>query len=130
MIFFPEIVRFQKCIDERRFDIPPDRKPEENFIVVFQERLESASSGRYVFVFHLHTAAGVIVHPVQIRGRIRNLGQNFVKVSICCRGDQFRGFLCCSGGTEKATNDLFIIRSSCFGNRLASVVQGVVFLVH
>ena len=43
-----------------------------------------------VFIFHFKAAAGIGIHPVQIRVGIGNLGTDLIKISIC-------GFCQCPG---------------------------------
>ena len=74
--FTPQIITFQKCIDDRRSNIPPDRESDKDS-VVFVHVIALGGDGRARGrIAHFDGAAGFLVHPVQIGLGVRNLRLN------------------------------------------------------
>ena len=64
--FTLQIIAFQKCIDDRRSNIPPDRESDKDG-VVFVHVITLGSDGRARGrIAHFDGAAGFLVHPIQI----------------------------------------------------------------
>ena len=92
--FTLQIIAFQKCIDDRRSNIPPDRESDKDG-VVFVHVITLGSDGRARGrIAHFDGAAGFLVHPVQIGLGVRNFRLNLKNVctdSISQIFGNFRG---------------------------------------
>lgn len=78
--FTLQIIAFQKCIDDRRSNIPPDRESDKDG-VVFVHVITLGSDGRARGrIAHFDGAAGFLVHPVQIGLGVRNFRLNLKNV--------------------------------------------------
>lgn len=78
--FTLQIIAFQKCIDDRRSNIPPDRESDKDG-VVFVHVITLGSDGRARGrIAHFDGAAGFLIHPVQIGFCVRDFGTDFKNV--------------------------------------------------
>ena len=75
-----QIIAFQKRIDNRRSNIPPDRESDKDG-VVFVHVITLGSDGRARSrIAHFDGAAGFLIHPVQIGFCVRDFGTDFKNV--------------------------------------------------
>ena len=79
-----QIIAFQKRIDNRRSNIPPDRESDKDgvvFVHVITLDSDARARGR---IAHFDSAAGFLIHPVQISFGIRNFRLNLK--NVCTNG--------------------------------------------
>ena len=98
--FTLQIIAFQKCIDDRRSNIPPDRESDKDG-VVFVHVITLGSDGRARGrIAHFDGAAGFLVHPVQIGLGVRNFRLNLKNVCTDSIGKIFSNLCGNAAGGE------------------------------
>ena len=104
--FTLQIIAFQKCIDDRRSNIPPDRESDKDG-VVFVHVITLGSDGRARGrIAHFDGAAGFLVHPVQIGLGVRNFRLNLKNVCTDSIGKIFSN-LCGNAAGGEVSNKSF-----------------------
>lgn len=104
--FTLQIIAFQKCIDDRRSNIPPDRESDKDG-VVFVHVITLGSDGRARGrIAHFDGAAGFLVHPVQIGLGVRNFRLNLKNVCTNSIGKIFSN-LCGNAAGGEVSNKSF-----------------------
>lgn len=104
--FALQIIAFQKCIDDRRSNIPPDRESDKDG-VVFVHVITLGSDGRARGkINHFDGAAGFPVHPVQIGLGVRNFRLNLKNVCTDSIGKIFSN-LCGNAAGGEVSNKSF-----------------------
>lgn len=99
-------IAFQKCIDDRRSNIPPDRESDKDG-VVFVHVITLGSDGRARGrIAHFDGAAGFLVHPVQIGLGVRNFRLNLKNVCTDSIGKIFSN-LCGNAAGGEVSNKSF-----------------------
>ena len=104
--FTPQIITFQKCIDDRRSNIPPDRESDKDS-VVFVHVIALGGDGRARGrIAHFDGAAGFLVHPVQIGLGVRNFRLNLKNVCTDSIGQIFSNLCGNAAGGEVSNKSL------------------------
>lgn len=104
--FTLQIIAFQKCIDDRRSNIPPDRESDKDG-VVFVHVITLGSDGRARGrIAHFDGAAGFLVHPLQIGLGVRNFRLNLKNVCTDSIGKIFSN-LCGNAAGGEVSNKSF-----------------------
>ena len=101
-----QIIAFQKCIDNRRSNIPPNRESDKDG-VVFVHVIALDGDGRARGgIAHFDGAAGFLVHPVQIGLGVRNFRLNLKNVCTDSIGKIFSN-LCGNAAGGEVSNKSF-----------------------
>ena len=101
-----QIIAFQKCIDDRRSNIPPDRESDKDG-VVFVHVITLGSDGRARGrIAHFDSAAGFLIHPVQIGFSVRNFRLNLKNVCTDSISQIFSN-LCSNAAGREVSNKSF-----------------------
>ena len=95
-----KIAALQERADDGRRNVPPDGEADKNGVVSAEIRGHSRDGGAGLQVVHLHAAAAVLVHPVEVRLRVGNGGLDLEKVCADGPGEALGGLFCRAGGGE------------------------------
>ncbi len=95
-----QIIALKERIDNRRRNVPPDREANKDCVIVLHVVPLHGNLWTGSRIVHLNRAAGVLVHPVQIRFRVRNLRLDLKDVRADCLCQRL-GNLCGHAGRRK-----------------------------
>ena len=74
------IIAFQKCIDDRRSNIPPDRESDKDGVILINVITFGGDGRAGIGTAHFNSATGFLIHPVQIGFCVRDFGTDFKNV--------------------------------------------------
>lgn len=95
-----EIVGFKKCVDERRRDVSPDRVTEVNGVIARNVHVTGDDRRAETLVVHLHAAAGLLIHPIEIYLGVFHLRLDLINICSDGRCQLFSDFRRFAGGGE------------------------------
>ena len=101
-----QIIAFQKCIDDGGSNVPPDREADKDSVILVHVITfygDGRARGR---IAHFDSAAGFLIHPVQIGFSVRNFRLNLKNVCTDSISQIFSN-LCSNAAGREVSNKSF-----------------------